>query len=337
MYKFQKGDAIAMKEYTNHMLALFSDDTSSLSNLVELLENSGFDTISGTLGDRFIFYTSEDIPDLIILDINNYNSNYYSIFKEISKSKILKNIPVILLYSSDLQSNILDFYNAGFYDFISKPFHNMELLERIKLHIDLESSKKQLKIKSQLLDNTLIELEHAKNTIVMQNKKLEEFKSASDIKETKDILTNLYSRPFMLKRIEDEMSRFDRKSIQFSIIAVEIQDFQKLKSKYSDIEIDTLIKDFSLILNSLKRQGDLLGRWSDNRFLFLLKDTNGNEASTSHSRIVSSLKDEISSYEEDFIHFKVNSSYLTYNQILPISIFCKLIDDSLVKSSVSNV
>ena len=103
--------------------------------------------------------------DLVILDVMMPGMDGFEVCASIKKNIAYKDIPVILLTALSDDESQLKAFEAGAVDFISKPFKKEIINARIKTHLELKSSKDQLKIllseKKKLisdLNNTLSQL-----------------------------------------------------------------------------------------------------------------------------------------------------------------------------------
>lgn len=66
-------------------------------------------------------YTSVPRPDLILLDLNMPRVNGYEFLNMVKANPMLKDIPVIVLTTSDIESDIARSYSSGASSFITKP------------------------------------------------------------------------------------------------------------------------------------------------------------------------------------------------------------------------
>lgn len=66
-------------------------------------------------------YTNAPCPDLIFLDLNMPRMNGYEFLAEIKKDARFKQIPVIILTTSDIETDITYSYQLGAASYITKP------------------------------------------------------------------------------------------------------------------------------------------------------------------------------------------------------------------------
>ncbi len=88
-------------------------------------------------------------PNLILLDIMMPSPDGFELCKSLKKNKKYSDIPIIFLTARTDPESIKQGFEVGAVDYITKPFNKKELFARIKNHIDLDMSKKQLKIELQ--------------------------------------------------------------------------------------------------------------------------------------------------------------------------------------------
>ena len=103
-------------------------------DLLELLEfnllNEGYDVVGFLNLKRVKNFIIEENPDLLIIDRNLPGMEGVNFLKEIRKEGY--NTPVIFLTAKNSEENILEGFNAGCDDYITKPFSMAELKARIK-------------------------------------------------------------------------------------------------------------------------------------------------------------------------------------------------------------
>lgn len=123
---------------------LVIDDDASLRMLLEIMLKQDYQVISVENGyEALIWLENNDIPDLIIADINMPKIDGLKFINHLKKSGYYKNIPVVVLsgfYDADIKLRCKD---VGVKDFMVKPFNPKELSDKVKLLIS--SGKKNIK------------------------------------------------------------------------------------------------------------------------------------------------------------------------------------------------
>lgn len=97
------------------------------------------------LGTKFLYAKNgeeglkrlENEPDLILLDIMMPVLNGFDTCKIIKNNPNTKDIPIIFLSSFNATEDIVQGFEMGAVDYISKPFQSSELIARVKTHLKL--------------------------------------------------------------------------------------------------------------------------------------------------------------------------------------------------------
>jgi CheY-like chemotaxis protein len=79
----------------------------------------------------------EVVPDLIILDITMPVMTGIEMLKKLMTDDTLKNIAVIMLTAESGRDIVMNIVKLGAKDYIVKPFKGEQLIDRVKLHLDL--------------------------------------------------------------------------------------------------------------------------------------------------------------------------------------------------------
>lgn len=74
-------------------------------------------------------YVSSPRPDLILLDLNMPRMNGHEFLQVVKSSPMLKDIPVIVLTTSDVENDIVRSYELGASGYITKPIEMAQFME----------------------------------------------------------------------------------------------------------------------------------------------------------------------------------------------------------------
>lgn len=112
-------------------ILIIEDDQNISDMLKKLLGNHNYNTrqaFSGTEG----LLVHDDTVDLILMDLMLPGKNGEEIIRDLKEKN---NVPVIVMSAiSDVDKKV-NLFNLGAIDYVTKPFHNDELLARIKVHL----------------------------------------------------------------------------------------------------------------------------------------------------------------------------------------------------------
>ena len=109
---------------------LVDDDENILKSVSISLESEGFSVKTFTDGEKGLKGILEGSPDIAVLDIKMPRLNGIDLLKKIRNSS---NVPVIFLTSKDTEIDELLGFKLGAEDYITKPFSQKVLIERIRV------------------------------------------------------------------------------------------------------------------------------------------------------------------------------------------------------------
>ncbi|MEH1840839.1 MAG: response regulator [Nostoc sp.] len=126
------------------LILVVDDTTTNLEIVLNILTNIGFDVITDNNGESAIKQIESRLPDLILLDVIMPGIDGFETCKRLKNNLATCDIPVIFMTAdSDTDSKVKGL-NIGAVDYITKPFHEEELLARIKTHLQLRNLTKTL-------------------------------------------------------------------------------------------------------------------------------------------------------------------------------------------------
>jgi len=129
----------------NKYTVLAIDDTAENLGLLEtLLENQNYQVLVATNGERGLNIVQKQQPDIILLDVMMPGWNGFETARRIKSIPELSHIPILFLSALDDSINKVKGFNAGGVDYIAKPFQQVELLARIKTHLELGQLRNNL-------------------------------------------------------------------------------------------------------------------------------------------------------------------------------------------------
>ncbi|BAY75642.1 response regulator receiver sensor signal transduction histidine kinase [Nostoc linckia NIES-25] len=136
---------IKMPNVLEESLILVVDDTTTnLEIVLDILTNAGFQVATEVNGEKALKQVESRLPDLILLDVMMPKIDGFETCKKLKENPETCDIPVIFMTgNSDTDSKIKGL-NIGAVDYITKPFHEEELLARIKTHLQLRNLRKTL-------------------------------------------------------------------------------------------------------------------------------------------------------------------------------------------------
>ncbi|MDF1882568.1 diguanylate cyclase [Sulfurimonas sp. SAG-AH-194-C21] len=210
---------------------LIVDDTKENINiLLSLLKD--YDVVVALNGQKALQMTTKNEIDLILLDIVMPEMDGYEVCKAFKDSIKTQNIPILFITANSDDVSIEKAFSMGGVDYVTKPFKPVELLARVKTHLQL----------SQTL------------------KKLEDL-------ATKDYLTGIYNRR-MFFQLGETLLRTNEKVFG---VMIDIDKFKNINDTYGHCFGDTVLKSVVNTIQKFVTQDMVFARLGGEEFALLIQ------------------------------------------------------------------
>ena len=122
---------------------LVADDVmDNVTLLTRYLEYEGYDQVVARDGLEAINKIRDEMPDLILLDVNMPNKDGFTVLSEVRADSAIAHIPVIILTAARLDpSDVQSGLNLGADDYVTKPFDRHELMARIRTKLRVKEAE----------------------------------------------------------------------------------------------------------------------------------------------------------------------------------------------------
>lgn len=120
----------------NNTILIIEDDIDINDMITKLLSSNNYKVINAYSGTEGLLVHNDKV-NLILLDLMLPGKNGEEIIKELKEKN---NVPVIVMSAIQDIDKKVDLFDLGANDYITKPFHNDELLARIKVQLRDNSS-----------------------------------------------------------------------------------------------------------------------------------------------------------------------------------------------------
>ncbi len=149
------------------LILIVDDNSVSIRMLVHVLKKKEYDLAISRNGSQALNMLEDIHPDLILLDIMMPDLDGFKVCRTLKDNSRTKEIPIIFLTAKEETEDLVQAFEIGAVDYVTKPFNGLELLARVQTHLDLKFARDTQK-------ELLIKLEENLNEIKEKNEKLEE-------------------------------------------------------------------------------------------------------------------------------------------------------------------
>ncbi|BAP55663.1 response regulator receiver protein [Thioploca ingrica] len=152
-------------------ILIVDDNPHNLQVLGNTLKSNGYYPLFAKSAHQAFKVLQEKKPQLILLDIMMPEIDGFEVCQRLKADDNTKDIPIIFLTAYADKETIIQGFQLGAVDYVTKPFNTEELITRIQTHLKLKTTEEQLKQKIKELEiirqeliSTVIQLKEANAT-----------------------------------------------------------------------------------------------------------------------------------------------------------------------------
>jgi CheY-like chemotaxis protein len=123
-------------------ILLVDDQPANLNLLYELLEGEGYRISVAPSGPVALKVVEQAEPDLILLDVMMPGMDGFEVCRRLKQDEKTQDIPVVFITA--LTEDVVQGFQAGGVDYITKPFRDEEVLVRVRTHLRINRLQREV-------------------------------------------------------------------------------------------------------------------------------------------------------------------------------------------------
>lgn len=160
------------KDINASKILIVDDMPENLRLLASILKDAGYQIRLLREGAMVMSSVLNTLPDLILLDIMMPDMDGYAVCAQLKADERTRDIPIIFLSALDDVTNKLKAFALGGNDYITKPFHQEEVLARVVTQLSLKNAQEQLQIQNRQLQREIQERTQAEAGLRYRHRQL---------------------------------------------------------------------------------------------------------------------------------------------------------------------
>ncbi len=227
---------------------LIVDDNAMIRSEIKavLMKDGGFTHFMEAADGLTAFKTIMDNPpDLVLCDLVMPGFDGLKFLGLKASRKELEQIPVIILTAEDDLDRKAEILERGASDYVTKPFHEKELLARVRIHTKLKLLQDEMLVKNAQLEALSVT----------------------------DSLTGLSNRRRLMSRLEEEVYRSRRQKSPLSVVMIDIDHFKQVNDQHGHAMGDQVLRNIGEMLLATVRATDLAARYGGEELTVVLPHT----------------------------------------------------------------
>jgi diguanylate cyclase (GGDEF)-like protein len=218
------------------------DDPVSRHRLHSALSSWGYDVTSVADGHEALReLTRPEPPHLAVLDWSMPRIDGLQVCRAVRSSVAGQYVYIILLTSHGGDDDVLEGFDAGADDYVTKPFDSRQLQARVRSGARIARLQQQL---------------------IAAREQLRE-------KAMHDPLTGLLTRGAFFEICDGEIARATRKKESLALVMADLDHFKEINDQHGHLAGDDVLREAARRLRSTFRRGDAVGRYGGEEFVAL--------------------------------------------------------------------
>ncbi|MDO9161771.1 MAG: diguanylate cyclase [Methylococcaceae bacterium] len=257
-------------------ILLVDDDPIMLARLSKQLATAGHRVETCRDGESALKHVIEHHPQLVITDWRMKPMDGLTLCKALRSSDIGKNLYLIMLTATESEDSLVEAFDAGIDDFVTKPVSLRVLLARIRAGQRIVLLQQEVEREKQDIQRFSAELAVANRRLGMM--------------ANTDILTGLPNRRYALTRLEQEWDTAQRYKRPLSVLMLDLDHFKSVNDTLGHDAGDVVLAHAAKIMKAAARASDIACRLGGEEFLVIATNTDGATAVLLAERIRSAIQ-----------------------------------------------
>ena len=266
---------------TKHRILIVDDEPLNVKLFAAILSSDNYEIIRAFNGEEALKKVTEEVPDLILLDIMMPGIDGFEVTRRLKRSSETRDIPIILITAFDVADYKVIGHEAGADEFLNKPVNAPELKSRVKSLLSIKKYQDKLILQKKAEAGQRID--YMEEVLHDENDKPIVLLVFEDENDAESIKMLLHGQPYQViieKTAKDAIAFSNRKQIDLILLDAMLQGEEcfktcsRLKEREQTAITQLLVVSDSEFLENHHQQFEL---WSDD---FLIRPINIHELRT---------------------------------------------------------
>ncbi|MEM7515383.1 MAG: diguanylate cyclase [Planctomycetota bacterium] len=235
------------------------DDDMSMRMLTRILESEGHSVSTAKNGNEALKIALQTSPQIVIADWVMPEFDGIDLCKALRRIEQGRNMYFLIVTGRDDEKRVVEAFDAGVDDFITKPYNPKLLMARLKggqriIRLQEEVADHQKKVRQQAAELGKI------------NRKLRAVALT-------DVLTQLPNRRYAMKRLDQQWAFCERGDKPLSVILIDIDHFKRVNDEHGHDIGDIVLQETARSMKKQTREEEEPCRLGGEEFLVICGNT----------------------------------------------------------------
>lgn len=255
------------------------DEPVSRTVLERYLTGAGHEVFTAASGKEAVRILLAEGLEVVITDWMMPHMDGLELCRAIRSCEALPFVYVIIVTAQETdEERVVEAFEAGADDYLSKPVKRRELLARLNAGVRIVRLQQELGRRSR-------EVHRANAEIAIASEKLEQANRKLGKAATTDDLTGLTNRRAALAHLDEYWRSADRHIDSLACVALDIDHFKSVNDTHGHAVGDLVLQETVAALESVLRRDETLCRMGGEEFLVLCPRADESEAAVGAERL----------------------------------------------------
>jgi diguanylate cyclase (GGDEF)-like protein len=275
-----KGDAVEDEADT---ILVVDDNPANLSVLTDYLAERGLQIMIAEDGETGSELAQQYCPDLILLDVLLPGIDGFEVCRRLKADERTRGIPVLFMTIVTRTEDKVRGFEAGGADYITKPFHEEEVVARVSAHLRSRRLTRELEAARESLERRVRErtAELARSNAelteeIAERRRMEEvvrrLNRQLTFRALHDDLTGLPNRALLLDHLQAALARAQRSEAAVGVLFIDLDDFKSVNDSFGHVAADRFLVQVGHRISGSLRETDTAARISGDEFVVVCED-----------------------------------------------------------------
>jgi diguanylate cyclase (GGDEF)-like protein len=253
------------------LILAVDDDPVSLRLLVHHLRADGHAVITASNGRDALALALARAPHVVMSDWMMPGIDGIDLTRALRRSEAMRNTHVILVTGREEEDRIVEAFNAGVNDYVTKPFKPRVLSARVGAAAWIVRMQERIEEGKQRQRKLVYELE-------LEKRKLK-------LAAMTDPLTQLPNRRFAMTRLDEEWLHAERAGAALALVMFDIDHFKTVNDGHGHQVGDDVLREVASVLRQHTRGDDVCARIGGEEFLLICRNATARAAAVVGDRV----------------------------------------------------
>ena len=240
-------------------ILLVDDDPILLARFAKQLQGAGHKVSTCKDGQEALSLVLKDMPQLVITDWHMKPMDGLQFCRALRNSVVGKELFIIMLTASESEDDLVQAFDAGIDDYVTKPVSFRVLMARI------QAGQRILTLQEELRQEHA-QLEQKARELALANRQLEQLANT-------DLLTGLPNRRYAIHRLKQELAESKRSGSDVSVMILDLDRFKQINDNFGHEVGDKVLVHAARIMKNALRTSDIVCRFGGEEFLVIAPST----------------------------------------------------------------